>query len=100
MKEIEKKLQEEVFSALKSAEIKLGVKFTRFFNLIEKDGITLAVKKAIKNGSDNFDTLADNKMLTNSLEAIVTKACYSSLFEDSEVDIALERLVEAGYYNI
>ena len=48
--------------------------------------------------SDGFDALRRCGHLELSLEALMTKGKYGSLFTDEEVNWCLEVLVEAGYF--
>ena len=47
--------------------------------------------------SDGFDKLADLGALNLSLEALVVDKRFTLLFSDDEANIALERLLSAGY---
>lgn len=48
--------------------------------------------------SDGFNILADKKRLDLSLEALVVDKAFTQLFSDDEANIALVRLLDAGYY--
>lgn len=48
--------------------------------------------------SDGFQALADKKHLELSLEALAVNKQFTALFSDEEANIALERLLEAGFY--
>lgn len=48
--------------------------------------------------SDGFDHLASCGHLELSLEALMTKGKYASLFTDDEVNWCLDALLAAGYY--
>ena len=50
--------------------------------------------------SDGFAILADKGPLELSLEALVVDKRFTALFSDEEVNEALARLLEAGYYNL
>ena len=50
--------------------------------------------------SDGFHDLARLKHLEWSLEALATDKRFTTLFSDEEVNEALARLLEAGYYNL
>ena len=47
--------------------------------------------------SDGFSLLAQKGRLDLSLEALAVKKQFTSLFSDDEANIALMRLLEAGY---
>ena len=47
--------------------------------------------------SDGFWALADKGHLELSLEAVAVQKAYTGLFTDEESNIALTRLLEAGY---
>ena len=48
--------------------------------------------------SDGFAILADKKHLELSLEALVIKGSFGSLFTDEEANWCLQVLMEAGYF--
>ena len=48
--------------------------------------------------SDGFQTLADQRRLDLSLEALAVSKRFTELFSDEEANTALSRLLEAGYY--
>ena len=48
--------------------------------------------------SDGFSALADQKHLELSLEALAIDKRYTALFSDEEANVALERLLSAGFY--
>lgn len=50
--------------------------------------------------SDGFNDLARLHRLDLSLEALATDRRYTALFSDEEVNEALTRLLEAGYYQL
>ena len=50
--------------------------------------------------SDGFNDLAKLHRLDLSLEALATDKRYTSLFSDEEVNEALTRLLEAGFYQL
>ena len=47
--------------------------------------------------SDGFNILADKRHLELSLEALVVDKRFTALFSDDEANIALLRLMDAGY---
>ena len=50
--------------------------------------------------SDGFGILADKKKLELSLEALVIDKRFTALFTDEEANVALQRLLSAGYYGL
>ena len=50
--------------------------------------------------SDGFNDLAKLHRLDLSLEALATDRRYTALFSDEEVNEALTRLLEAGFYQL
>ena len=48
--------------------------------------------------SDGFASLADKKRLDLSLEALAIDKRFTALFSDEEANVALARLLEAGFY--
>ena len=68
-------------------------------NLETHGGVETAKELTSKHRlSDGFDFLARCKHLELSLEALMTKGKYGSLFTDEEVNHCLEVLMEAGYF--
>lgn len=48
--------------------------------------------------SDGFDALARKRRLDLSVEALVVDRRFTALFSDDEANVALVRLLDAGYY--
>ena len=68
-------------------------------NLEINGGVETAKEQAKRHRvSDGFDFLARCGHLELSLEALMTKGRYGSLFTDDEVNWCLQVLMEAGYY--
>lgn len=68
-------------------------------NLDSNGGVETARELAKRHRvSDGFDFLARCGHLELSLEALMTKGKYGSLFSDEEVNWCLQVLMEAGYY--
>lgn len=51
-----------------------------------------------RRASDGFDALAQKNALNLSLEALAVDRRYTALFTDEQVNTALNRLLEAGYF--
>ena len=76
----------------------MGLK--RLLTQAERYGAVQAVKEYLRRGrvSDNFDDLADKKLLRLSVEALVCGKQFGQLFTDEEADFCLQALLEAGFY--
>ena len=100
----EQKLELELEAELREACQKIflitGKHSTRFIANIEKSGAVAASKMILSGNktSDTFDLLAEKGKLADSIEAVLIKSRYGVLFDDEEVDNALSRLVDEGYY--
>lgn len=89
---MEEKFLEALAKARAEAE-KLGVRI--------RPVTTMADARRILDGhrtSDGFNLLAQKGKLELSLEALSTKKQYTALFTDEQVNNALDRLLEAGYF--
>ena len=54
--------------------------------------------RALRRGSDGFMQLEKLKRLELTLEALAIKKEHTALFSDEEVNDALSRLLDAGYF--
>ena len=89
-------MEEKFLQALESARVeaeKLGVRI--------RPVKTLADAQRCLDGhreSDGFNLLAQKGRLDLSLEALSTKKQFTALFTDDQVNNALDRLLDAGYF--
>ena len=75
---------------------KLGI---RMRPVAEADAMKTAHRALSGNReSDGFYPLADTKRLDLSLEALATDKRFTALFNDEEVNTALMRLLDSGFY--
>lgn len=77
----------------------LHIPATRMRREAEKLGAITLARRVLgrRRYSDGFDQLAEKGRLDLTLEALVLKAAYGSLFTDEEANEALNRLMGAGY---
>ena len=97
---MEEKFRQAVIKCSDEAQ-KLGVSgLKRLIAQADKHTMVGAVKENIRRGrvSDNFDDLAEKKLLRLSVEALVCGKQFGALFTDEEADFCLSVLLEAGYY--
>ena len=73
---------------------------TRFLQTVEKFGIVRTAQEIFRKGrtSDCFERLIEEKRLELTMEAILVKPEYASLFTDEEVNACYDLLCENGYY--
>ena len=76
-----------------------GIPTARMRQQAEKLGAVTAAKRCLDSSrcSDGFGELTAKGLLGLSLEALVLKSPWGSLFTDEEANEALTRLLEAGY---
>lgn len=74
---------------------------SRFLQLVSSEGGLSAAKKLIskEGGSDGFTRLWELGRLDLSVEALVLKNKYKSLFSEEEIKISKNRLEAYGYCN-
>lgn len=100
MTDTEKKFSEEW---IKKAEKAQGMEEYNPAKLLKDiqqyGGVSVARRALSRNGSsDNFEILKKNNRLDLSMEALVVKGEFGSLFEDDEVNQCLALLCECGYF--
>ena len=88
-------MEEKFLSALEAARLeaeKLGVRIRPIKDMT-------AARRCLSSHreSDGFWLLADKGKLSLSLEALAVKKQFTALFDDSQANAALERLMAAGY---
>jgi hypothetical protein len=76
-----------------------GYNATRFLQMISNDGGIKTAKKLLATAepSDGFTELWRNHRLDLTIEYLVLKSKYRSLFTDQEIEIARERLASYGF---
>ena len=92
--------QKEAIANAQSAMLAHGAPTKRLMHTLEtRGGVETAKDHASRHRlSDGFDFLAGCGHLELSLEALMTRGKYASLFTDEEVNHCLDALLEAGYY--
>ena len=92
--------QKEAMANAQTAMLAHGAPTKRLLqNLETHGGVETAKELTAKHRlSDGFDALARCGHLELSLEALMTKGKYGSLFTDEEVNHCLDVLMEAGYF--
>ena len=97
--EIDLHFHQEMLNIYRSAKIECGYNATRFLQMVANDGgLTTAHKLlATPQPSDGFVTLWQNQRLDLTVEALILKPEYASLFTHEERIIARERLEAYGY---
>lgn len=89
----------ELLKAMDEAET-LGCRMVRFRQTVEKYGGVETAKEMLRKHrtSDCFSQLADQNRLDLTMEALVVKGKFGTLFTDEEVNCCFETLCDAGYY--
>lgn len=100
MTDLEKKFSEEWMKKAEQAQELENYNAARILNNIQQHGGVSVARRALERTgcSENFELLKNNNRLDLSMEALLTKAEYSVLFEDDEVNTCLELLCECGYF--
>ena len=98
------KLKEEfLLQAIKNAQtamLELGAPTKRLIDTLSSRGGVETVQELCKRHrvSDGFDALCDRGRGDLTLEALVVKGKFGSLFTDDEVNHCLDVLMQAGYF--
>lgn len=81
---------------------RLGIPARRMLSAIGAQGALPAARRILggRRCSDGFDALAARELLSLSLEALAAGKRFGPLFTDAEVNEALARLLEAGYFRL
>ena len=82
-----------------SAKSELSYTATRFLQMVMENGGVETARRLLLSSSisDGFTTLWEKKRLDLSVEALVIKSEYVSLFTADELAIARDRLQQFGY---
>ena len=100
MTDTEKKFSEEWLKRVEQAKGLEEYNSAKLLKDIQQyGGVSVARRALSRNGcSDNFEILKKNNRLDLSMEALVVKGEFGSLFEDDEVNQCLALLCECGYF--
>ena len=99
MTELEKRFDRDMRSIYSTAKRECGYNATRFLQLVGEKGGLAAAKQLISKpgGTEGFTTLWEHRRLDLSVEALVLKPEYKSLFSENELKLCRDRLMEFGY---
>lgn len=99
MTELEKRFDRDMRSIYTTAKRECGYNATRFLQLVGEKGGLAAAKQLISKpgGTEGFTTLWEHHRLDLSVEALVLKPEYKSLFSENEQKLCRDRLMEFGY---
>lgn len=96
---LENKFNEDMKNIYFTAKRELGYTATRFMQLVSQKGGVQAAKQLIakEGGTYGFEVLWENKRLDLSVEALVLRPEYESLFSNEERKLCKDRLEQFGY---
>ena len=96
---IENKFNKDMKNIYFTAKRDFGYTASRFMQLVSQKGGIQADKQLIakEGGTYGFEVLWENKRLDLSIEALVLKSEYKTLFSDDEKQLCKERLKQFGY---
>ena len=99
---LEQQFNEEMRNIYVVAKKELKYNATRFLQLLSEKGGVAAAKQLIAKdgGTYGFEVLWEMGRLDLSVEALVLKPMYQSLFTDEECALCRERLEKHGYTDI
>ncbi len=97
---LEQTFQKEALEQAQTAMLSHGCPTKRLYQTLEtRGGVETARELAKKHRvSDGFEALRQCGHLDLSLEALMVKGKYGSLFTDAEINWCFEVLVDAGYF--
>jgi hypothetical protein len=100
MAKLEEQFTQDLLKILSQAEAVTGVAESRLKAAAEKDGGVKAVKNLLGRGQQTrqFGPLQAKKRLDLTVEQLVTKGRYASLFTDEEANLCLQTLLDAGAF--
>jgi len=98
---LENKFNEDMKNIYFAAKKEIGYNTIRFMKLVSQKGGLKAAKQLIakEGGTYGFEVLWENKRLDLSVEALVLRPEYESLFSDEERMLCKDRLGKYGYFN-
>ncbi|AHF09060.1 MULTISPECIES: hypothetical protein [Dehalobacter] len=96
---IENKINDDMKNIYFTAKRDIGYTASRFMQLVSQKGGLQAAKQLIakEGGTYGFEVLWENKRLDLSVEALVLKSEYVTLFSDEERMLCRDRLKKFGY---
>lgn len=97
---LEKEFLAEALSNAQTAMLSHGAPTKRLIATLQERGGSETVRELCKRhrASDGFDFLCAKGLGSLTLEALVIKGKFGSLFTDEEVNFCLDLLMEAGYF--
>lgn len=97
---LEKEFQLQAMANAQMAMIAHGCPTKRLLQTLDEKGGVQTVQELCKRGraSDGFDELLAKGQGGLTLEALVIKGKYGTLFTDDEVNYCLDLLMSAGYF--
>lgn len=100
METLEREFEQELVRAVEQQRLVCGWNPVRFLQGVSKHGAVKAVKQMVAQGkaSESLERLAEQGRLDLSLEALMVKQQYGSLFTDEEVNACFDKLCRYGYY--
>ena len=99
MEEMKRQFEQDMVNIYKTAKKECGYTATRFLQMIDKQGGWATAKQLIAKpcGTDGFAKLWEHGRLDLSVEALVLRSEYQSLFSEEEKLLCEERLKEYGF---
>ena len=99
MEEVKRQFEQDMVNIYKTAKKECGYTATRFLQMIGRQGGLATAKQLITKpgGTDGFATLWGHGRLDLSVEALVLRREYQSLFSEEEKLLCAERLKEYGF---
>lgn len=96
---LENKFNEDMKGIYFTAKKEIGYQATRFMGLVAQKGGVKAARQLIakEGGTYGFEVLWENNRLDLSVEALVLRTEYNSLFSDEERKLCKDRLKQFGY---
>jgi len=95
---LENEFHKEMLAIYQTARSECGYNATRFLNMVANNGGLKTAKRLLANEipSDGFIELVTRCRIDLTVEALVVKEKYRSLFDQREIQIALNRHDEYG----
>ncbi len=97
---IEKEFQQEMIANYQAIQKQTGCKTVRMLQTIEKFGAVKTAKEIIRKNrlSDDFENIQAKGCIGLTMEAMIVKSKYGTLFTDDEVNHCYELMCEYGHY--
>ena len=98
---LEIEFHKDMIDIYRKAKEECGYNATRFLQMVSNDGGIKTAKKLLATAepSDGFTELWRNHRLDLTMENLVIKLKYRSLYTEQEIEIAQERLASYGFSN-